>query len=59
VHKQQSDHEPPKAPTSAFTRVVPVSGSGPRSLTIHLPGGLQIGGIDDNVDLLPRLLAQL
>jgi len=35
-------------------------GSGPRGLTIHLPGGLQIGGIDaDNVDLLPRLVAQL
>jgi hypothetical protein len=59
MHKQ-SDHESSKTSTSAFTRVVPVSGSGPRGLTIHLPGGIEIGGIDaDNVVLLQRILAQL
>jgi len=58
--RKQSDQESPKASGNAFTRVVSVSRSGPHGLTINLPGGIQIGGIDaDNVDLLPRLLAQL
>ena len=49
------------APASgAFARVAPVTGTRPSGLTISLPGGVQIGGIsEDNVALLPRLLAQL
>lgn len=48
-------------PTSNFTRVVPV-GRTPDTPGLHitLPSGVRISGVDaDNVDLLPRLLAQL
>ncbi len=46
--------------SGAFARVVPVAGTRPSGLTISLPGGVQIGGIDaDNVALLQRILAQL
>lgn len=49
------------APVSgAFARVVPVASTRPNGLTINLPGGVQIGGIDaNNVALLQRILAQL
>ena len=48
-------------PSGNFVRVVPIERvPDTPGLQITLPSGVQIGGIDaDNVDLLPRLLAQL
>lgn len=58
--RKQSGPARRQASASAFARVVPVANPGPSSLTISLPGGIQIGGIDaDNIALLPQLMAQL
>ena len=52
-----ADNEPA---SGAFARVVPVADTRQGGLTISLPGGVQIGGInEDNVVLLQRILAQL
>ena len=57
--KQRNGGEAQKR-QSRFARVVSVGGPVSTGLTITLPGGVQIGGIDaDNIGLLPQVIARL